>query len=263
MHRFKDQTDSEVVIHQVPKRIVSLVPSQTELLFDLGLSSEISGITKFCIHPKNLCDEKTKVGGTKSVNHAKIEKLRPDLIIGNKEENTLSDIELLRKDYPVWLSDVVTKQDAMDMIKSIGELTNKKNESSKIIKDIQVAFDSWNEQKPIHKQSAIYLIWKDPYMAAGNNTFIHSMMECFGWKNLLDSHDRYPELSPEQINEWQPDNIILSSEPYPFSEKHIPEVQVHFPKSKIHLVDATYFSWYGSRMIHAPQYFHKLTSILN
>jgi ABC-type Fe3+-hydroxamate transport system substrate-binding protein len=135
MGKIVDQLGSELIIPTNPSRIVSLVPSQTELLFDLGLGDRIVGVTKFCIHPEE-AKAKPIVGGTKNFKFDVIEQLRPDLIIGNKEENYEEGIALLREGYPVWMSDIASLEDALAMIKSIGEITSTQAKSGIIIQSI-------------------------------------------------------------------------------------------------------------------------------
>src|SRR4051812_11307667 len=122
MTRFTDQMGNAVELEGPPSRIVSLVPSQTELLFYLGLDKEVAGITKFCIHPAEMFHSKPRVGGTKKYDFEKIRQLAPDLIIGNKEENEQKQVEELQKLYPVWMSDIRNLADALQMIRSVGEL---------------------------------------------------------------------------------------------------------------------------------------------
>lgn len=258
MSQYQDQTGALIDLPNIPRRIVSLVPSQTELLFDLGLKDQLVGITRFCIYPKHLRQEIPTVGGTKLVNIEKIEKLKPDLIIANKEENSLEDIKALKQRFPVWISDIITIKDALDMINQIGIITLQHEKSIDLVNKIKKGFKNWKSTNSLKNQNALYLIWKDPLMAVGNKTFIHSMMKLFGLSNVLESVNRYPEVTTEIIERLQPNHVMLSSEPYPFKEKHVEEIQHLFPHSRLHIVDATYFSWYGSRMLHAPQYFHKL-----
>jgi ABC-type Fe3+-hydroxamate transport system substrate-binding protein len=251
---FIDQMNRTIRLEGIPRRIVSLVPSQTELLYDLGLNDEVVGITKFCIYPDSWFHSKTRVGGTKQVNIAKVRELKPDLIIGNKEENTKEDIAELEKVAPVWMSDIYTIDDALEMILQVGELTGTIAPAEKIISDIRFAFSDL--KKPKGKFSVLYFIWKDPYFAVGKNTFIDDMIKTCGLVNLC-THDRYPEW---ELSNLQPDFVFLSTEPYPFKEEHIDEVQKNFPTAKILLVDGEMFSWYGSRMRLAPNYFNELIS---
>ncbi len=253
---YTDQMMREVRLNKPPSRIVSLVPSQTELLYDLGLKDEIVGITKFCIHPNELFRSKHRVGGTKKVNHDAIDKLNPDLIIANKEENLKSDIEILETKYPVWVSDVNDLDSALEMIQKIGQITQREIESSEIIKEIKNKFAEII--KPAVAPRTLYLIWKDPYMAAGGDTFINSMLHSCGMKNVLLSNTRYPKLKVEDIRNLNPDVILLSSEPYPFSEKHVAEISKSIPESNCLTVDGECFSWYGSHLLKSPAYFNDL-----
>ncbi len=244
----------------VPKRIISLVPSQTELLWDLGLRDELVGITKFCIHPKEMFQSKTRIGGTKKLDFEKIKALQPDLIIGNKEENEQAQIEELMKHYPVWMSDINTLNDAYKMITDIGSIVNKQNASEKIVLQIKSEFNSIlnSKSKILNQKSTAYFIWKKPYMVASEDTFINEMMITCGFKNVFQNKTRYPEVTLEELQQLQPEVILLSSEPYPFKEKHIKEFTTACPNAKIIIVDGELFSWYGSRLVKSPKYFTKL-----
>lgn len=253
---FIDQMGREIFINFPPKRIISVVPSQTELLFDLGLDKEIIGLTKFCIHPIEKFAERTKVGGTKKLNIDLIKDLKPDLIIGNKEENTQSDIEELAADFPVWMSDIFTLDDAMKTIGQIGELVDREPEASYLNHLISAGFNDLKTlalQQHIDKKVA-YLIWRKPYMAAGKNTFIDDILLINGMTNVI-TQERYPLVTLEELKTLNCELILLSSEPYPFGEKHIEEIQAAIPEAKIILVDGEMFSWYGSRLVKAVQYF--------
>lgn len=248
-----DQMGEIVRLESFPRRIVSLVPSQTELLYDLNLEDEVVGITKFCIHPDSWFHSKQRVGGTKNINSEKVRELQPDLIIGNKEENTQSDIEQLKAIAPVWMSDIDTLQHSLDMILEIGKITDRQNESEVLVKSIQHNFSELH-RKASRKWTCLYFMWKDPYFTVGKNTFIDAMIESCGGINL-QTESRYPEWDfSEPIS---PDVVLLSSEPYPFNESHVAFFQEKYPQSKICLVDGEYFSWYGSRLEKAPEYFER------
>ena len=254
---FTDQLGREIEVSYPPEKIVSLVPSQTELLFDLNLNDKISALTKFCIHPESLVVYKEIIGGTKKLHLDKIASIAPDLIIANKEENTRSEIEELALKFPVWISDIQTLDHALEMIRSIGELTNTEEKACQIEDSIRSNFD---ELRPLQKSlGAVYLIWRKPYMSANSKTFIHDMLLRVGLTNLCaDEAERYPEISEEQLVALNPDIILLSSEPFPFDEKHMHELARILPESRICLVDGELFSWYGSRLLHSPDYFKKL-----
>jgi ABC-type Fe3+-hydroxamate transport system substrate-binding protein len=242
-----------------PRRIVSLVPSQTELLADLGLETEVVGITKFCVHPEKWFREKPRVGGTKTLNFEKIKNLKPDLIIGNKEENERAQIEELTAHFPVWLSDVRTLEDAYDMIHRVGELVGKAAEAQRLVTKIQRNFSTNNQQLTTNNETrAAYFIWRKPYMAAGGDTFIDEMLRVAGFQNVFSHKNRYPEISLEELTEAKPEVILLSSEPYPFAEKHFEPLREICPEARIQLVDGEMFSWYGSRLLRSAAYFQKL-----
>ncbi len=259
--KFIDQMGRKISVSYPPKRIISLVPSQTELLFDLGLEKEIVGITKFCVHPADKFKLTTKIGGTKKLNLQKIRELKPDLIIGNKEENEQSQIEELMKEYPVWMSDINVLDDAIKMIRDIGSLTGTSAKTEVIIRDIVDGFESIKPGAAMSKTVA-YFIWKDPYMVAGKNTFIDNILARAGFDNCSQL-SRYPELSSQQIGELQPDIIFLSSEPYPFKDVHVKEMETICPDAKVLVVDGEMFSWYGSRLLYTPSYLKTLAGILN
>jgi ABC-type Fe3+-hydroxamate transport system substrate-binding protein len=254
-----DQLNREVNLSSGPQRIISVVPSQTELLFYLGLNEELVGITKFCIHPKNKFKSTTKVGGTKTLNINKIKALKPDLIIANKEENELSQIEELTTFCPVWISDIYNLTGAIDMIEKVGELVGRQNQAKTLSRAIKQQFDDL--KIPSLNLRAAYFIWRKPYMIAGKNTFIDSMLQKCGLINAFEI-ERYPEVYPGMITNAKPEIIFLSSEPYPFKERHITEFKTLLPHSIIKLVDGEVFSWYGSRLLEAPLYFRKLSAEL-
>jgi ABC-type Fe3+-hydroxamate transport system substrate-binding protein len=265
---YHDQSGRNVEIPEAPRRIISVVPSQTELLFDLGLREEVIGITKFCIHPDEWFRTKVRVGGTKQLHIDKIKQLQPDLIIANKEENVKEQIEELAKYFPVWISDVNKLDDAYEMIRGIGMVTGRRKEAEVIVKDIESGFqnldaivsDRGNSQNIIKPRTA-YLIWKDPYMTAGRDSFIHDMMDRAGFCNVFGDKTRYPETTVEELAGRKCEIIMLSSEPYPFKEKHVRELSGHLPDCNVLLVDGEMFSWYGSRLKKSAAYFMNLHQV--
>ncbi len=253
---YTDQTGKTIEVKHSPKRIISLVPSQTELLFDLGLNEEVIAITKFCIHPQKWFQTKTRIGGTKQLNVDKIKELQPDLIIANKEENVREQIEELAKHFPVWVSDVNNLNDAMEMIQSIGILTGKASKADEIIHQINKEFSQL--QTANSKLQTCYLIWREPYMTVGGDTFINNMMNYAGLQNIFENKKRYPQITTGQMQIANCQLLLLSSEPFPFTQKHIDELQPLLPGTKIILADGEMFSWYGSRLVKAPAYFQQL-----
>jgi ABC-type Fe3+-hydroxamate transport system substrate-binding protein len=258
--QFIDQLNRTVELKKLPSRIVSLVPSQTELLIDLGLSNKLVGITKFCIHPNKVVKSMTKIGGTKNFNIEKIRSLNPDLIIANKEENEETKLKELMKEFPVWISDVRNLNQAFKMITEIGLITGKEATANLLSQNIRRKFEQLESIKKTNKR-VIYLIWKNPFMSINKDTFIHSMIEKCGWNNIISEYNkRYPVLSTDEIINLKADTILLSSEPYPFKEKHIKELKKIIPQTTIKIVDGEAFSWYGSKLLTCSDYFTKLSN---
>jgi ABC-type Fe3+-hydroxamate transport system substrate-binding protein len=246
-----------------PKKIISLVPSQTELLYYLGLHTETVGITKFCVHPSDWFHNKKRIGGTKNPNLELIRELNPDLIIANKEENNKGDVELLANDFPVWVTDVKNINDTFGMIDDIGKLTQKTELSHILISKIQEKLKQRFNNTSSRKLKGVYLIWQNPYMTIGGDTYIHEMLNLAGIENVFEKEIRYPEISDLTEIMKNAELILLSSEPYPFSEKHINHLKMLFPDKKILLVDGEMFSWYGPRLLASIPYLNNINEQLN
>lgn len=259
-----DQTGVNLMLNQPAHKIVSLVPSVTELLFHLQLEEEVKGITLFCSHPLHWKNHKVRIGGTKKIKHDLIDSLQPDLILANKEENTREDVLKLREKYSVYTSDIKHLNDALIMIEQTGILTGRVKQSRELNFYIRKKFEKINEiiaGKPLMR--ALYLIWKNPFMTIGCDTFIHHMMKRAGFKNIFSHLTRYPEISEQQIKESGAEVVLLSSEPFPFKQKHVNEIKKINPLAKVLLVDGTFFSWYGSRLKEAPDYLSGLRSSMD
>jgi ABC-type Fe3+-hydroxamate transport system substrate-binding protein len=264
-----DQLGNEIEINGQPGRVVSLVPSITELLIELGLGNKVVGRSKYCIEPKGLVESIPTIGGTKNVDIEQVLTLNPDLIIANKEENTKEQIYALRKNVPVWVSNVITFQDAMDLIEKLGELFDVIDKSQDLLNKIRDAKKNFEEnivRAKYYNKSVIYFIWRKPYMVVGKNTFINSMLEVCSLHNLayqLTNCERYPKVEKSELSTLVPDLVFLSTEPYPFADKHIAEFQEIFPHSEIKIVRGDYFSWYGSRIMKSFDYFKELFVLRN
>ena len=253
---YTDQMSRKITLSQLPQRIVSLVPSQTELLFDLGLAERVVGVTKFCIHPKEEVSQKAIIGGTKNFDLNKIDALQPDLIIGNKEENYREGIEQMQQKYKVWMSDIYTLEDALDMIQQVGQLTGTGPKAQELVQSIKHSFSNFKPAEASIKTA--YFIWRKPYMAVGSHNIIDHMLQRCGFINAFANMPRYPEITPVLLQQANPQLILLSSEPYPFKEKHIAEFQELCPRASIRIIDGELFSWYGSRLLHAPAYLQSI-----
>ena len=274
-----DMMGRSVRVPERPSRIVSLVPSQTELLADLGLEEEVVGITKFCVHPQRWFRSKARIGGTKTVHADSVAALQPDLIIANKEENDRTQIAALEAIAPVWVSDIRTLEDALRMISAVGDLCGKKASANAMAGKIENMFGALAQRVSLAGRyggpgvatspllfstgnRVAYGIWRAPWMWAGGDTFIHDLLRRCGLENVFTDLPRYPEQRLEQLAGYNPGVVLLSSEPYPFKERHIAEVQAVMPGAKVVLVDGEMFSWYGSRLLHAPEYLAGLLQTL-
>jgi len=235
-------------------KVVSLVPSITEALFDLGLTeNEVIGRTKFCIHPSEKVKNVTIIGGTKNINIEKIKALQPDLILANKEENVKEQVEALMDDFKVIVTNVENIEDNYYLLKTLGRLFNKEEKAQCFNLKI---YDILNEAKINSKAKVAYLIWKNPYMTIGSDTFIHKILGEIGFENIFKDRKRYPVIETEDLAEAE--IIMLSSEPFPFKEKHMEELKVFYPDKKIMIVDGEAFSWYGTHIAKCESYFKEL-----
>lgn len=255
----RDQLHRMITLSKPPKRIISLVPSQTELIVDLGLETALVGITKFCVHPLHLRDHKTIVGGTKQVHFDKIRALKPDIILCNKEENTKEMIEELEHIAAVHISDINTLEDAFQLITLYGQLFSKEEKATILvnsIREMKLEFDAFIKEQP--KKTVAYFIWKEPWMVAAKQTFIDELMQVNGFDNYYENLERYPEIELITSKPEKADVVLLSSEPFPFKERHKVIVKAFYPEADIRIVDGEMFSWYGSRLLKAFDYFKTL-----
>ncbi len=254
--KFIDQMGNLIVLDKTPKRIVSLVPSQTELLYYLRVPPIAQTI--FCIHPDQDYKKANKIGGTKKLNIQKIIDLKPDLIIGNKEENDEHQILELQKLFPVWMSDIYSLKDAYEMIVSLGRILDEDEAAINLKLQIERSFSRLIT--PNFNKTVLYLIWNNPYFGVAKNTFVDDLISTLGFTNVLKEEDRYPELSDKKIQELNPDLVFLSSEPFPFKKEHQKKLETLLPSSSVLFVDGESFSWYGNRLLDTPFYFENLIS---
>ena len=256
--QFKDQMDTIFELQKTPTRIVCLVPSLTELLVDLGLENSIVGITKFCVHPSGLRKSKTIVGGTKNVHFDKIKSLQPDIILCNKEENTKEIAETCRDIANVHVSNIVTIQDTLNLIHQYGAMFERKSKAKELANEINAKLTDFRAFiKDKTTINVAYFIWKNPWMVAGNETFIHHLLSLNNFCNSYEDQKRYPEVDLDHLKR-DTELLLLSSEPYPFKDKDIQGLENKYEDVKVVLVDGEYFSWYGSRLLQAFDYFKEL-----
>jgi len=260
--KIKDQLNRNLKLSNPPKRIISLVPSQTEMLVDLGFENQLVGVTKFCIHPKNLRKTKVIIGGTKQVNYQKIKDLNPDFILCNKEENDAKMVDNLQKIAPTYVSDIYTLNDFYNFSNDLGMLLASHQKFLNLNHLIQEKLSNFTKSiinSPTKNKKVAYLIWANPYMAVGNHNFIDYMLRLNGFKNLFSNKERYPVIDLKDLE--QADYVFLSSEPFPFKKQHENEIKKH-TNAKIVYVDGEMFSWFGSRLVKAFDYFSSLHKIL-
>ena len=235
-------------------KVVSLVPSITEALFDLGLTeNEVVGRTKFCIHPEEKVKNVAIIGGTKNINIDKIKALQPDLILANKEENIKEQVESLMNDFKVIVTNVENIEDNYYLLKSLGTIFNKEEKAQ--LFNLKI-YEVLSQAKINSTIKVAYLIWKNPYMTVGSDTFIHKILSEIGFENIFKNQTRYPEIKTEDLA--KADIIMLSSEPFPFKEKHIEELKEFYPDKKIMIVDGEAFSWYGTHIAKCGDYFKEM-----
>lgn len=256
-----DALGRPVRLAERPRRIVSLVPSQTELLADLGLDEETVGLTRFCVHPAGWKAAKTVVGGTKNVHAERVRALAPDLVLANKEENVREQVEAVAAFAPVYVTDVADVPGAAAMIRAVGALVGRAAEAEAVAAETEGGFARLAErvrQRGAGPVRALYLIWRGPWMTVGGDTIVSNVMARGGFDNATADRDRYPALTDDEVRALRPDVVLLSSEPFPFREKHVAEVQALVPEARVVLVDGEAFSWYGSRLRHTPPYLERL-----
>ena len=258
MRVVRDQLGRAVQVAERPQRIVSLVPSQTELLFHLGLDEEVVGITRFCVHPADRVEGKAIVGGTRDLDLELIDRLRPDLVIGAREENDREAILRLAESYPVWVSDVTTLAAALEMIRAVGDLVGRAGPAGQLAEEIGAGFSSLRPLSPPRRTA--YLVWPRPLMVAGRGTFIDDLLRRCGLANVAASPEgaRYPEMTVDDLRSAGLEVLLLSSEPHPFGEPDRAEWSGRLPGVEVHLVDGAMFAWYGSRLLKAVDYFERL-----
>ena len=248
-----DDLGRPVALAAPPRRIVSLVPSQTELLADFGLDAEVVGLTRFCVHPAGWKARKRIVGGTKNVQLDRVRELAPDLVIANKEENVREQVEALAGVAPVWVTDVPDVDGALRMVRSVGALVDRSAEAGRLADAVAAGFARLGaEADGATPLRALYLIWRDPWMTVGDDTIIADVLRRGGFENAVAGRQRYPTLDAAEVTALDPDVVLLSSEPYPFGPAHVAEVRALAPRARVERVDGEPFSWYGSRLLRAP-----------
>lgn len=249
-----DHLGRKITYKYPPKRIVSLCPAITETLFHLQLQEEVVGRTRFCIHPHDEVKTVINVGGTKDIKLERIQQLQPDLIIAEKEENTKEMVAALEVDYPVYVFEIQTIQDASRMIHDLGELTDRRLLATELNAQIDKAFARLPK---MNGQRVAYVIWQHPFMVVGQDTYIQTLLESMGFVNPFTSFaGRYPEVTAADLQAAKLDYLFLATEPFPFREQHQAEFDRLLPDTSSFIVDGEMF-WYGPKMLEAAAYFRR------
>ena len=233
-------------------KIVSLCPSLTELVFDLGAGEFLVGRTKFCVHPADRVEAIEKVGGTKNPKIERLVELRPDLVLMNEEENRAEDARaLIEAGLRVHSSMPRTAEDTAAMVRSIGVALHRQREAESIAADIERRADR------VRRDAAKYppiryacIIWREPLMAVSDDTFIAGLLALAGGQNVFAAHaSRYPTITPDELHAADPLRVLLPNEPFPFQEHHIDELASlsRLPRERFRLADGELLSWHGSR----------------
>jgi ABC-type Fe3+-hydroxamate transport system substrate-binding protein len=263
-HTLTDAAGRRVTVPDRPRRIVSLVPSQTELLAALDLDDAVVGLTRFCERPAGWKAAKTIVGGTKQVHVERARALRPDLVLANREENTPAMVEALAAFAPVVVTDVADLSDARAMIRLVGRLTGRAAQAAALADTIAARFGALPAFAPLR---AAYLIWRDPLMTVGHDTFIHAMLRRAGAVNVFGDRARYPTVTRADLRAAAPDVVLLASEPYPFDAADAAALRADLAEALPHVVvrrvDGQPFSWYGARLADTPAYLRRLRADLD
>lgn len=254
-----DQIGRKLEVEKTPQKVISLVPSLTELMLDLGV--ELIGRTKFCVHPAEQVNLIPTYGGTKNPKVADIKASEADLVIANKEENNADDVDELSKDKTVFTTDISNMEDTLDFVQQISGILEVQEKGQEISQKLRY----WVETQKTNGSDTkiLYMIWREPWMAAASGTYIDDMIQKMGWQNVLADKTRYPKIDTQELQHLDPDFVLLSSEPYPFEKKHIAEIQEIFPDAKILLVDGEAFSWYGSRLLKKTSYLKDLKKTIS
>lgn len=249
-------------------RIVSLVPSITELLFSLGLQENLVGRTGFCIHPKGLVRRVSKVGGTKTVDVAKVRKLGATHLVVNIDENPRPVVEELASFVPhVIVTHPIDPEDNVGLYRLLGGIFGRESRAEELAAEFQrelaLTLDATSD---LEREKVLYLIWKSPWMTVSRDTYISRMLDLVGWDTVPEqAHSRYPsvELSARTLLDVKV--VLLSTEPYSFVDRHLAEIAAEFPPQahpQVALIDGGMTSWYGSRAIEGLRYLRELRRAL-
>ena len=240
---------------EAPRRIVSLVPSLTEALFELGLGARVVGVTEWCVHPAGAVALVPKVGGTKTPDLAAIAALAPDLVIANHEENRRRDVAQLEAlGIHVWVTYPRTVAEGAALLAELAELGASAQAREAVVAPVLAALAEAEAARPERGTSVFCPIWRDPWMAVGGDTYAHDLLTLCGGRNVFAERGerRYPRVTLDEVVAAAPEVVILPDEPYAFAASDVAELRrLPIPAAqsgRIHLIDGTWVSWYGPRI---------------
>ena len=263
-----DDVGREHAFHSSPRRIVSLVPSLTETIALLAGTDKLAGITRYCIHPQEKLRQIPRIGGTKDPNIDQILSADIDLVIANKEENLPQHIEALEKKLPVFITFPRSIQQTIKTVMDLGILTDARDNAEQFshsCKAILKAIEADSAIAPPLKTAC--MIWKDPWMTVGPDTYVSDVLATLGLQNIFDSsQDRYFKTALEDVIAREPQVILLPDEPYEFgkSDKALIEdfLKAQGAKARVELIDGSSLTWFGSRTLPALGYLRKFKKSL-
>lgn len=232
-----------------PRRIVSLVPSLTEALFDLGLGARVVGVTDWCVHPAEPVAGLPKVGGTKDTDVAAVVALRPDLVIANHEENTARTVrKLAAAGIPVWVTYPRTVQDGAALLRQLAALGASAEAIRTVVEPVEAAVAEAERTLPARPVRVFCPVWREPWMSVGADTYAHAMLALSGGANVFAERRerRYPIVTLAELAAAAPDVILLPDEPYAFGPRDVAELRALC--ARVHCIDGTWVSWYGARI---------------
>ena len=249
-------------------RVVSLCPSLTELVFALGRGHTLVGRTKFCRHPEGLVDAVERVGGTKNPKVGRVVALRPDLVLLNEEENRREDAEALAAaGVPLHVSFPKDARDTAAMVRDVGRALGASVEAERMAADLERRAAAVRERADARRAAGAppvrwaYLIWRRPWMAVRDDTFVSALLDGAGGENVFSgAAARYPEVTAAALGAAAPDVVLLSSEPFPFAETHADELAAEsgLPRGRFVLADGELLSWHGARTAEGVEYAESL-----
>jgi ABC-type Fe3+-hydroxamate transport system substrate-binding protein len=240
------------------RRIVSLVPSTTELLCALGLADALVGVTVYCVEPRDVVRTKTRVGGEKDPDLDAIRALGPDLVVANIEENTREHVEALRAaGIRVWLTYPRSVAESLTMIRELGEVTGAEAAARALLDELTPLYADLRARLAGRRPTRVfYPIWREPWMTVGHDTYIHDLLATCGGASVFVDRARYPTVTLDEVAGREPEVVLLPDEPFRFRRAHLRDFDAYpampaVRDGRLHLVDGKPFSWHGPRLADA------------